>query len=165
MNKSIFKRSTTKKLVSTKTKTRKDFSASDRSETNFKVSQSTKNSSNATKLLKHLKIMKQTQKFQEETEIEFEQLAKSIINLKEKSLMGFRGACILEPGDVITALIDLTDMDGLQLSLDQIPTALKVLRKIIESENPLTMKPAAEWSGEEDNPTIKITQNQNLLSS
>jgi len=66
---------------------------------------------------------------------------------------------------VIGAIVDLTDMDGLQLTLDQIPVALKVLRKIIEVENDKTMKPAAEWTGEEDDPTPEIIRNQNLLAS
>ena len=67
--------------------------------------------------------------------------------------------------DVIRAIVDLTDMDGLQLTIDQIPVALKVLRKIIEVENPATMKPAAEWTGEEDDPTPEIIRNQNLLAN
>lgn len=96
--------------------------------------------------------------------MEFEELAKSIISLKEKSLLGFGGVCTLEPNDVIEAIVDLTDMDGIQLTIDQIPTALKVLRKIVEVENPHTMKPSAEWTGEEDDPTPEIIRNQHLLA-
>jgi hypothetical protein len=125
----------------------------------------TKGNSVAAKMAAHLNELKVMEKFQEANEREFEELAKSIINLKEKSLLGFGGVCTLESVDVIVAIIDLTDMDGIQLTLDQIPTALKVLRKIIEVENPNTMKPAAEWTGEEDDPTPEIIRNQNLLAS
>ena len=84
--------------------------------------------------------------------------------MNEKSTVGFNKVCTLEPRDVIEAIVDLTDLDGIQLTLDQVPTALKLLRKIIEVENPDTMKPAAEWTGEQDDPTPEIIRNQNLLA-
>jgi len=130
-----------------------------------KASFFSKKDSVAVKMAHHLSDLQIMEAFQEASEMEFEELAKSIINLKEKSLLGFGGVCTLSPVDVIEAIIDLTDMDGIQLTLDQIPTALKVLRKIIEVENPNTMKPAAEWTGEEDDPTPDIIRNQNLLAN
>lgn len=75
------------------------------------------------------------------------------------------GACVLEPTDVIEALVDLTDLDGIQVTLEQIPIIIKILRRIIEIENKLTIKPAAEWSGDEDNPTPEIIRAQDLLTS
>jgi hypothetical protein len=124
-----------------------------------------KNNSVAMKMAMHLNDLTKVQSFNDAIEIEFEELARSIINLKEKSMIGFSNVCTLEPVDVISAIVDLTDMDGIQLTLDQIPVALKVLRKIVEVENPATMKPAAEWTGEEDDPTPEIIRNQNLLAS
>ena len=121
--------------------------------------------STAAKLNLHLQDLLDSEEFQDKMENEFEQLAKSIINLKEKSIIGFNKICTLEPRDVIEAIVDLTDLDGIQLTLDQVPTALKLLRKIIEVENPDTMKPAAEWTGEQDDPTPEIIRNQNLLAS
>ena len=123
-----------------------------------------KNNSTAMRMALHLQELKVMQQFNDAVELEFEDLARSIINLKEKSTIGFGGVCTIEPFDVITAIVDLTDMEGIQLTLDQIPVALKVLRKIVEVENPDTMKPAAEWTGEEDDPTPEIIRNQNLLA-
>ena len=121
--------------------------------------------STAAKLSSYLQDLLDSEEFEDKIENEFEQLAKSIINLKKKSTIGFSKVCTLEPRDVIEAIVDLTDLDGIQLTLDQVPTALKLLRKIIEVENPDTMKPAAEWTGEQDDPTPEIIRNQNLLAS
>ena len=59
----------------------------------------------------------------------------------------------------------MTDLDGIQVTLEQIPIVIKILRRIIEIENKLTIKPAAEWSGDEDNPTPEIIRAQDLLTS
>lgn len=120
-----------------------------------------KNNSVAFKMAYHLNELKLMQKFDEACEKEFEELARSIINLKEKSQIGFGGVCTLEPVDVITAIVNLTIMPGVHHDV----YCLKVLRKVIEVENNLTMKPAAEWTGEEDDPTPEIFRNQNLLAS
>lgn len=124
-----------------------------------------KKDSLALKMTARLNEIKQMSKFNDSIENEFAELIRSIIDIKQKSFNGFLGVCTFEPTDVITAIVDLTDLDGIQLTLDQIPTAIRVLRKIIEIENDLTIKPAAEWSGEEDNPTPEIIRNQNLLAS
>jgi len=50
-----------------------------------------KNNSTAMKMAMYLNELKVMQKFDEAVELEFEDLARSIINLKEKSEIGFEG--------------------------------------------------------------------------
>jgi hypothetical protein len=119
----------------------------------------------ATQMHESLYALTEEKQFTDIIEIEFEELVKSIVNLKEKSNLGFGGVCTLEPGDVLEAIVDLTDLDGIQITLDKVPIALKILRKIIEIENPNSMLPAAEWIGDEAEPSDGLIKNQNLMAN
>ena len=117
------------------------------------------------KLANMLNEIGEIQSFNDSMVNEFSEVIWHIKKIQYKSFLGFRGVCTLEPTDVIEALIDLTDLDGIQVTLEQIPIVIKILRRIIEIENKLTIKPAAEWSGDEDNPTPEIIRAQDLLTS
>ena len=117
------------------------------------------------KLVSILNDIGEIENFTDSIVNEFSEVIKAIKIIKRKSFLGFMGACTLEPTDVIEALVDLTDLDGIQVTLEQIPIIIKILRRIIEIENKLTIKPAAEWSGDEDNPTPEIVRAQDLLTS
>lgn len=117
------------------------------------------------KLVSVLNEISEIENFNDSIVNEFSEVIRAIKIIKRKSFLGFMGACVLEPTDVIEALVDLTDLDGIQVTLEQIPIIIKILRRIIEIENKLTIKPAAEWSGDEDNPTPEIIRAQDLLTS
>lgn len=79
---------------------------------------------------------------------EFEQLVMSIIFIPKKSKEAFKGANTIEVKDFINSLIKSTDVTS------DIPTSLrtqslKIIRKVIESENKNCTTSALEWDTED----------------
>lgn len=75
---------------------------------------------------------------------EFEQLVLSIIRINSKTQLGFKGANTIEVREYIGSLIKSTDITS------DIPTALrtqslKIVRKVIESENKNSTASAQDW--------------------
>jgi len=75
---------------------------------------------------------------------EFEQLVMSIIYIPKKTAAAFKGANTIEVKDFICSLIKSTDVTS------DIPTSLrtqslKIIRKVIESENKNCPTSAIEW--------------------
>lgn len=79
-----------------------------------------------------------------EIELEFQDLVHSIMFIRQKSELGFKGTNTLESEDIIKSLIKLTDVQS-EVDLDCRRVSLKILRKMIEMENKDLTTPSAEW--------------------
>jgi hypothetical protein len=77
--------------------------------------------------------------------LEFEELVSSFINIKEITTKAFGYNYTLENTQVIAALISANAPQSSQLDHKCTAMSLRVLRRIIEMENRTTFKPAAEW--------------------
>ena len=78
---------------------------------------------------------------------EFELLVNSIIEIQQKSEIAFKNANTISVKEFINSLIKSTDVTS------DIPTklrtqSLKIIRKVIESENKKSFKPAIDWEAE-----------------
>lgn len=94
---------------------------------------------------------------------EFEQLVMSIIYIPKKTKEAFKGANTIEVGQFINSLIQSTDVTS------DIPTplrtqSLKIIRKVIESENKSCITPAIKWENDDYAPfRVQIKDAQNML--
>lgn len=70
---------------------------------------------------------------------------KSISEMTEESFDN----CVISFEGFITSVIDLVDINDFELNLPLSQAALKILRKMIEMENPETSLPASEWESED----------------
>jgi 1-deoxy-D-xylulose 5-phosphate reductoisomerase len=88
---------------------------------------------------------------------EFETLVFSIINIPKKTMAAFKGANTITVKEFINSLIKSTDITS------EIPTtlktqSLKIIRKVIESENKAVTSSAMEWENEDFRPyKVQIT--------
>jgi hypothetical protein len=95
---------------------------------------------------------------------EFESLVTNIITIPKVTTEAFRGANTIEVKDFIDSLIKSTDIDS------DIPTrlrtqSLKIIRKVIESENKMCKTSAIEWEGEDYEPyKAQIKDAQDMLT-
>lgn len=87
----------------------------------------------------------------------------SIIFIPKKTKEAFKGANTIEVRDFINSLIKSTDIES------DIPTALrtqslKIIRKVIESENKSRITPAIKWEGDDyANFRVQIKDAQDML--
>jgi hypothetical protein len=79
------------------------------------------------------------------TDLEFEELVSSFINVKEITTSAFGYNYSLESTQVISALISINAPSTSPLDHKCIAMSVRILRRIIEMENKTTFKPAAEW--------------------
>lgn len=82
---------------------------------------------------------------------EFEQLVMSIIYIPKKTDLAFKGANTIQVREFINSLISSTDITS------DIPTplrtqSLKIIRKVIESENTNFTTSSVEWDNEDWKP-------------
>lgn len=95
---------------------------------------------------------------------EFEALVKQIILIQQTSEQIYNGANTISQADFLKSIISSSDITS------DIPTklrtqSLKIVRKVIESENKSSTLSAAEWESEDWMPYKEnILQAQNMLS-
>jgi hypothetical protein len=77
--------------------------------------------------------------------LEFEELVTSFINIKEITTSAFDSKHTLESTQVVAALISANTPQSSMLDHKCTAMSVRVLRRIIEMENKATFKPAAEW--------------------
>jgi hypothetical protein len=98
-------------------------------------------------------------------EKEFEEIARSFMEIKSRSVSAFGTVCVLEPSMCIASLIKLMDPEYSSLEDQYVVMGVKILRKLVEMENKDTIAPAAEWDTEDwENYEAAIVQRQNFMA-
>jgi hypothetical protein len=96
-----------------------------------------------------LKELDYDSEFKADQEDEFETLVKSILDIENKSNLGFEGKCTLHPEEILRSLIKLTDVNDIKIDENLLSFSLKIFRKVIEVENVKNKDPAADWETED----------------
>ena len=135
---------------------------SDGEETGQKIAK-TVQISQAQKLKIFMKMTRSDQDMKVQIVKEFETLVFSIINIPKKTMAAFKGSNTITVKEFINSLIKSTDITS------DIPTtlktqSLKIIRKVIESENKAVTSSAMEWENEDFRPyKVQIYDAQNML--
>ena len=81
-------------------------------------------------------------------EKEFEEIVKYIMQIKPRTETAFVGTNTITVDELIKSLIKVSDIDS-DIDPNLRIICLKVMRKVIEMENPASVKPASEWESDD----------------
>lgn len=102
----------------------------------------------ASQLKAYMKSAVNSEEVNNEVELEFQQLVKSIVFIKKKSELGFNGKNTLDTKEILKSLIKLTDIDS-DIEKGLRKTSFKILRKVVEMENKDHNTPSAYWDNDD----------------
>ena len=101
-----------------------------------------------TQFVKTMDRLRDNEEILQLVEVEFEEMCtflKSIESITEESFSN----CVIPFAGLISSLIALVDIGEFDLGLENSLAAVKILRKMIEMENPQSTLPASEWESED----------------